>query len=116
MVLKFAAIMLLLFVSTVEALAGYKSNYSDWKQTSPEAQSQYAMAYCVATVYAGLGDKDKAFAELDRSFAQREWWLTRLKVDPLMDSLRDDPRFAAMLERSIFRSEPSGRAADPVLH
>jgi serine/threonine-protein kinase len=63
------------------------------------APSRYSIAYCTATVYAGLGDKDKAFAELDRSYAQREWWLTRLKVDPLMDSLRDDPRFAAMLDR-----------------
>ena len=63
------------------------------------AKQQYAVSFFVATVYAALGDKDKAFEALDQSFEQRDWWLTRLKVDPLMDSLRDDPRFATMLKR-----------------
>jgi TolB-like protein/Tfp pilus assembly protein PilF len=63
------------------------------------AQSQYVVSYCLAVIHAGQGDKDAAFRELDRSFEQREWWLTRLKVDPLMDSLRDDRRFGAMLKR-----------------
>ena len=63
------------------------------------AKTQYVMSYRVANIYAALGDKDKAFTELEKSFAERDWELHRLKVDPLMDPLRDDPRFKSMLKR-----------------
>jgi len=63
------------------------------------AKTRYVMSYYVASIYAALGDKDKAFAELENSFAEHDWELHRLKVDPLMDPLRDDPRFKWMLKR-----------------
>ena len=63
------------------------------------AKTQYVMSYYVAGIYAALGDKDKAFAELEKAFVERDWDLHRLKVDPLMDSLRGDPRFKEMLKR-----------------
>ena len=44
---------------------------------------------------AALGEKDKAFAELDKSY---EVFL--LRVDPLLDPLRDDPRFAEIMRRA----------------
>ena len=55
--------------------------------------------YQVAHVYAALGDKENAFMELEKAFNDRGYMLYRLKVDPLMDPLRGDPRFAAMLKR-----------------
>jgi serine/threonine-protein kinase len=63
------------------------------------AKTQYVMSYRIANIYAALGDKDKAFAELDKAFENRDWELHRLKVDPLMDPVRDDPRFREMLKR-----------------
>jgi tetratricopeptide (TPR) repeat protein len=63
------------------------------------AKTHYASPYWIAVVYVALGDKDKAFAELEKAFEQLDWNLHRLKVDPLMDRLRDDPRFNAMLKR-----------------
>jgi len=51
-----------------------------------------------AVIYGALGDRDKAFAALERSFAAREG-LARMKVDPLFDDLRDDPRFKDLLKR-----------------
>jgi adenylate cyclase len=53
----------------------------------------------VANIYAALGDKGKAFAELEKAFEERDYFMPRIKVDPTMDSLRDDPRFKAMLKR-----------------
>ncbi|MCA1640293.1 MAG: hypothetical protein LC768_18570, partial [Acidobacteria bacterium] len=63
------------------------------------AKTQYVMSYYVANIYAALGDKEKVFAELERAFGERDHELHRLKIDPLMDSLRDDPRFKEMLKR-----------------
>ncbi len=57
------------------------------------------MSYFVASTYAALGDKDKAFAELEKAFAERDWDLHRLKVDLFMDPLRTDPRLKEMLKR-----------------
>ena len=60
---------------------------------------QYVVAYRLATLYAALGKKDKAFAELERSYEARDWDFNRLKVDPFVDSLRDDPRFVSLLQK-----------------
>jgi len=51
-----------------------------------------------AIVYGALGEKDKAFAALERGFARKEE-MARMKVDPLFDDLRDDPRFRDLLKR-----------------
>jgi hypothetical protein len=58
------------------------------------------MSYWIAVVYAALGDTEAAFAELEKSYQQREWFFPRLKTDPFMDPLRSDPRFADLLKRT----------------
>jgi TolB-like protein/lipoprotein NlpI len=63
------------------------------------AKTRYVMAYWMAAVYAALGNKDAAFAELEKSYQQREWFFPRLKTDPFMDPLRTDPRFADLEKR-----------------
>lgn len=62
-------------------------------------KTEYVLSYRLASLYAALGDKDHAFAELDRAFDEHDWQLQRIKADPFMDPLRDDPRFKAMLKR-----------------
>jgi len=62
-------------------------------------KSRYVMNYLLATMYGALGDKDAAFTELEKAYQNRDWFMQRLKVDPMMDPLRDDPRFGAMLKR-----------------
>jgi len=62
-------------------------------------KTRYIRRYYLASIYATLGDKDKAFAELEKAFADRDSFLPRAKEDPFMDPLRDDPRFKAMLKR-----------------
>jgi len=52
--------------------------------------------YNMVVFLAALGEKDKAFAELDKSY---EVFERLLRVDPLLDPLRDDPRFADLMRR-----------------
>lgn len=63
------------------------------------AKTRYIRPYYFASIYAALGEKDKAFAELERSFAERDVYLGRITVDPFMDPLRDDARFNDLLRR-----------------
>lgn len=57
------------------------------------------MSYWIASIYAALGDKDKAFTELEKAFEERDYFMPRIKVDPFMDPLRDDPRYKDLLKR-----------------
>ncbi len=59
-------------------------------------------AYTRATFHAALGEKDKAFAGLNKAYENRESFLVRLKVDPRLDPLRSDPRFQDLLRRVGF--------------
>jgi adenylate cyclase len=63
------------------------------------AKTQYIPACRIAGIYVALGDKDKAFEELNKAFEVRDWELYRLNADPYWNSLRDDPRFREMLKR-----------------
>ncbi|MGH9753437.1 MAG: winged helix-turn-helix domain-containing protein [Blastocatellia bacterium] len=53
----------------------------------------------VAIIYVGLGEKDEAFALLERAYAERDIHLASLKSDPRFDSIRSDPRYADLLRR-----------------
>jgi len=48
---------------------------------------------------AQVGNKDKAFEYLEKSYQRRELWMAYLQVDPLLDPLRDDPRFDELVRR-----------------
>jgi len=65
-------------------------------------QKKYVMNYWLAISYAALGNKDAAFAELEKAYQAHDFFLQRLKVDPFMDPLRDDPRFNDLLKRLNF--------------
>jgi tetratricopeptide (TPR) repeat protein len=62
----------------------------------------YSVSYRPAAMYALLGDKDKAFALLEKALAAHDWDMGRLNVDPFLDSLRDDPRFKDLIKRMGF--------------
>jgi TolB-like protein/Tfp pilus assembly protein PilF len=56
-------------------------------------------AFDLAVVYAGLGRKDEAFAQLEQAYQDRFYRLVYLGVDPLFDPLRSDARFKDLLNR-----------------
>jgi hypothetical protein len=51
----------------------------------------------MATIYAGLGENDKAFEFLEKAYAEKSLDISwSLKSDLLLDSLRSDPRFQSL--------------------
>jgi TolB-like protein/Flp pilus assembly protein TadD len=63
------------------------------------SKQRYVPAYGFAIIYAQLGEKDEAFRWLEKSNQDRGNDLGRIKVDPLVDSLRSDPRFTDLMRR-----------------
>jgi hypothetical protein len=46
-----------------------------------------------------LGEKEQAFEYLNKAFEKRQSQMIRLKIEPALDSLRDDPRFDELIVR-----------------
>jgi tetratricopeptide (TPR) repeat protein len=63
------------------------------------SKQRYVSWYDFAAIYAGLGEKDQAFALLEKAYEQRDPKVTWAKVDPSLDPLRSDPRFQDLLRR-----------------
>src|SRR4030095_10306679 len=58
--------------------------------------------YQLGEVYAYVRNKDRAFAEFDKAVKAKSSGLIYLKVDPLLDPIRNDPRYASLLRELKF--------------
>ena len=53
----------------------------------------------VACLYATIGDKDKGFEFLEKAYLEHNYRISVLQVEPQLDTLRDDPRYADLVRR-----------------
>jgi serine/threonine protein kinase/tetratricopeptide (TPR) repeat protein len=82
------------------AMAGLRSKALEAvNQLAEQAREQYVTPVATAVVFLGLGELDRAFESLEESLRDRSWWLAWLKVDPLFDAARSDPRLHPLLSR-----------------
>ncbi|MDA2935190.1 tetratricopeptide repeat protein, partial [Acidobacteria bacterium AH-259-D05] len=87
------------FLGYVYGVAGRKGEAERvLDQLQERSKQSYVSASSIAFIHMGLGRKDEAFDWLERSNQAQESLLT-LKVDPIFDPLRDDPRFHDLLLR-----------------
>jgi len=68
-------------------------------EMSSNSKNRYYAPAHIAAVYAALGDKDRAFQWLEKAYQQKDWAIVQIKIDPVFDSLRSDPRFSDLLKR-----------------
>ncbi len=68
------------------------------------SRRSYVSPYYVALVHTALGDRDQAFDWLEKACEERSSFLFFLKVEPLLDSLRSDPRFRDLERRMLLPS------------
>ncbi len=82
------------------AVTGKKSEalamVDELKQRSAQG---YVPLTSIALIYAGLGEKDQAFAWLEKGYEEHSFQMQWLNVEPRWDSLRSDPRFADLIRR-----------------
>ncbi len=65
----------------------------DFSRIHPVDVSAFAVAYL------GMGDKNETLAWLEKAYAQHSNTMTTLKVDPIFDPIRGDPRFQDLVRR-----------------
>jgi TolB-like protein/DNA-binding winged helix-turn-helix (wHTH) protein len=103
-----------------EALAEMEKETGEWQKLSGESLANHALgrreesgnalnrliathqsdsAYQIAEAYAYRGETDKAFQWMYRAIRQRDPGSPELKTNPLMKSLRRDPRYSKLLEK-----------------
>jgi TolB-like protein/Tfp pilus assembly protein PilF len=71
-------------------------------QLNEMAKSVEVPEYALALAYTSLGDKDRAIAALEHGFAGgNKSYLFLLPGDPLLDDLRGDPRFEALVQKIV---------------
>jgi len=61
-----------------------------------------AVSYQIGQICSALGETDRAFAALDKAMEVKDPGLLTLQKDPVMDPIRTDPRFAALLKHLNF--------------
>lgn len=63
------------------------------------AARQYVAPYFIALIHLGLGDRDRALEWLATAVEERDSWIAFAAVNPALDELRSDPRFADLTRR-----------------
>ena len=69
------------------------------KEFNDLSSRAYVDRYQLATIYAGLGDKNETFRLLEKACEMRSSSMIFLAVDPFWYSFRSDPRYADLLRR-----------------
>ena len=63
------------------------------------SKQKYVSPYFIGGIYAALGERDHAFAWLEKAYQDRHPFMTLIGVEPVFDSLRSDPQFADLVRR-----------------
>jgi TolB-like protein/Tfp pilus assembly protein PilF len=105
-----------------QALACLGQAYARWgkrkdaeqilARLTEEAKTRYVSAYNMALMFLGLGEKEKAIDALERSYNEGAGNdIYCIRVDPMLDELRKDPRFEALAEKIVPAAEFKGATA-----
>ena len=80
--------------------SGYKEVLQDWLAgLEEEAKHEYVSSYEIASGHARMGDKDQVFVWLEKAFQERDSRIVALRVEPVFETFRSDPRFQDLIKR-----------------
>ncbi len=69
------------------------------KELEERQRTRYVSPVALAMIQVALGDVDASFDLLEKAHQDRRGWLAYLRIEPILDPLRSDPRFHRLLER-----------------
>lgn len=79
-------------------------------ELTKRSHAAYVPAFSMALICIGLHDNDRALSWLAQSFQERSTYLVYAKTDPLLDSLRSDPRFGTLIDQMGLATSFRGQA------
>jgi len=94
---EYAPLRAFLYALTYHALGREKESDAALRELTVKYHA--SNAFEIASIYAFRNQTDEAFEWLDRAYAQRDPSMMSTKVQPLLNSLHNDPRFAALLKK-----------------
>jgi TolB-like protein/Tfp pilus assembly protein PilF len=78
------------------------------EQLRERRRQRYVQAYCLAVVNLGLGDHNEAINWLEEGYRERDGFgMGTIRIDPLLDPLRGDPRFEALAAKVFSTQKPN---------
>jgi tetratricopeptide (TPR) repeat protein len=83
----------------VYAVSGKKSEAEKILNELKQKKPGNNLSYQIADIYIGLDQKDQAFQWLEKAYKDRSGWLTWIAIEPKLDPIRSDSRFAELLRR-----------------
>jgi len=69
------------------------------QQLLERSETKSIPLYDLSMIFGALGDKDQAFKYLEEAYEKKSNWVFTIKVDPLADILRSDPRYAPFIRK-----------------
>ncbi|MFN2439190.1 MAG: tetratricopeptide repeat protein [Chitinophagaceae bacterium] len=91
----------ILTITTLSYIGKRQEARKIYSQVDSMAQGK-TPAIAKALIYHSLGDRNKAFEWLERSYDEKDFYLATLRVDPIWDPLRGDPRFQRLMKKMNF--------------
>jgi tetratricopeptide (TPR) repeat protein len=96
---SFPAVSILGYRGVIAALAGRRQDaLRALREIEEESRRGFVPPSTPASIWVALGEKDKAFPLLMQGCAVRDGGMLTIKVDPFLDGIRSDPRFAQLLK------------------
>jgi TolB-like protein/Tfp pilus assembly protein PilF len=96
-------VQVLSFLGWVNAVSGRQEKARNFLNRMLDLRARrYVDAYLIGAVYAGLGEKDKAFEWLTKAYEEHAGQLACIRVDPWIKNLRSDPRYTELLKKVGF--------------
>jgi TolB-like protein/DNA-binding winged helix-turn-helix (wHTH) protein/tetratricopeptide (TPR) repeat protein len=87
-------------LSVAYAATADQSEARELLRQATSLQHGYVPPYWMAVAYLRLGEKDTAFRWLQRAHVENDPSLVWMKVDPMLDPLRSDPRYTQLLRKA----------------
>ena len=88
------------YLGQIYALSGRRQDaLAEIERLTSESTDRPVAAHDIATIYAALGDGDSTFYWLDRALEDQSQMLGWIRWNPIFDSVRSDPRYAAFMGR-----------------
>jgi len=72
------------------------------EELSSQSRTRFVAPHAMALIHIGLGDRKQALQWLERAYEERSDFVIEANVDPVLDPLRDDPRFRELMRRLDF--------------